>query len=271
MASSSSADSVPPRAKRQRSEAKLLTIRLHGPGGSGVSVSVLPSEKGLTVQEWLRRTVEPADGAWAELSVSHHVDFEAPVRLSDTLESLGLFTKQNDSIVLDVSHWRPGGSGAAQVAAAQLQIPNPRRQLHARVAQTDWGMRISAETSAVLALSRAIDKAVTELSESDVEDRLKFVRQKLRGKPSRWTVELEASMPSEHGAPMFQIGDEMSLTIRCIDAIGLSADVKAPTSLSVRVRFAAHSRTCPHLAVLGSDSPRCPCAGGSATCAWLRI
>ena len=246
MAASSAEASLHKRAlKRPRSELrepKLLVLKLND-GSRPQGVSVLPEEGSLTVGKWLRQNLEPKDKAsWGELLVSYDVDYEAGVGLEDTLDSLGLFQKANRTVVLVVVH----------TDREKVNIPLVRRrpgdELRKRIAQTDWGARIRGVRPEE-ELDRAIEAVMSEdVGEiADIEEQLRKIRGRLRGGPSEWTVELrrQTGTPGSDQLPMFRIGDEMTLKLRCVDRIGLSAEVKEPiTYLIVRVRSPSPCTAC---------------------------
>ena len=240
--------------KRERRDPKFLTLLING--GKRIAVTVESDDSALTIGEWLRKTLEPQDGSayWGEVSVWKDASFKSPVSLEETIESLHLFHQDNRTVVLRVD------------SRVELREPCPKTQLLQRIQKEDWGKLIaSGGWMAMEARNRAVQEAVSrQLDEGevpDVEEQLLFVKDRLRGKAKAWTVELEKDhAPLEGGVPMFRIGDELRVTIRCIDSIGLSADI-GDVDLCVRVwnkgppphRLSlSHSRIGAHSALLSS-------------------
>ena len=224
--------------KRQRLELeqpKYLTLVLNGlNGGKGhrEAVSVHPKEGSLTLGQWLRQTLERKDKApLGELSVFFDVDYEAGVDLEATLDSLGLFQKANQTVVLVVVHTNCENFGI------HLDIRNPGDELRKLIAETAWGERIQG-VPAEAARDRAIEAVMSEdVGEiADIEEQLRKIKGHLRDCPSKWTVELSGGTgsPGSDQVPMFLIGDEMILKLRCVDRIGLSAKVEGTTRVLVR-------------------------------------
>jgi len=216
-------------ASKRPLAARLLKVVLES--GDAHAITVQPDERAKTVHDWLVGQLEPVeDAALGALAIQHDEAYESPVECDTTLDDLGLFVKESGTIVLKVSAVVEGsveGSWRDQ----PLQRRTPRGALFRHILKEDWGQRVAdGGLPAIEARNQAIRDAIREKGEEGLEEQLLYVKSRVRGSPAKWVVELEKDEPT------YKIGMDIRVAIRCVDAIGLSADDIGDTELSVEVR-----------------------------------
>ena len=210
-------------SKRKLPAVKMVTLKIND--NEEKAVTVQPHEAPLTLKDYLQEKLKPVDGrAWCDIGLS--VSFDRPfineARLDDTLESLGVFSSETHTIVLVVHS-----------SGVPLHIPKPADALRRLVGQTEWGERITS-VKAIQARDKAIADVVAHARKSgqSITEQVMDVRNHLRGRAVKWIVEFEP----HYGERMFKIGDRMRVTMRCVDRIGLSANVDGDIDVRIHVR-----------------------------------
>lgn len=201
-----------PAAKRARIASRDLTIEIAGEAGGAETLDVSHDDLKQTLREWLQMRMLGIDSPDVTVVYSGCIDTE--VQLDAPISALGLFEELQKDVRLVV-----------KAPAASFRVPESDRLLThlEQDKEDDWFHRVTS-VDASNALDAAARRAVAR-HPGDLVAQVAYVKSQVRGAPVAWTVLVDDAECGE--IPTICLGVPLSVNIRCVDELGLSARLEA--------------------------------------------